>query len=163
MKHPIALWQDEESFELSQRHITLLGNPVVWWGALIVAAAAAIQFVRHRDLASRHRYALAFLTGGLLINYVPFMGIRRVMYLYHYLFALVFLVMLAAYCGGLLAGWNDDGDGSPLSFRSRRSAIGYWSVVALILVGFIYFLPFTYGWPLSPASYNQHFRVLHPL
>jgi dolichyl-phosphate-mannose--protein O-mannosyl transferase len=56
--------------------------------------------------------ALAFLTGGLLINYAPFMGIRRVMYLYHYLFALVFLVMLAAYCGGVLAGWNDDRDGS---------------------------------------------------
>ena len=159
MKHPIALWQDEASFELSQRHMVLLGNPVVWWGALIVVGAAAIQFARRRDVASRHRFALAFLSGGLLINFVPFMGIRRVMYLYHYLFALIFLVMLGAYCCGVLAGWND-GDG--LAFPSRRSAIGYWSVAALILVGFFYFLPFTYGWPLTPASYDQHFWVLHP-
>jgi dolichyl-phosphate-mannose--protein O-mannosyl transferase len=162
MKHPIALWQDTESVELSPRHVILLGNPAVWWGALIVIGIAVIRFARRRDLFSRDRFAVAFLSGGLLINYVPFIGIRRVMYLYHYLFALVFAIMLAAYCGGTLAGWNDDRDGRLWTFPSRRSAMVYWSVAALVLVGFIYFLPLTYGWPLSRESYDQHFWVLHP-
>jgi dolichyl-phosphate-mannose--protein O-mannosyl transferase len=38
----------------------------------------------------------------------------------------------------------------------------YWGVAALVLVGFVYFSPFTFGWTLSERSYDARFWVLHP-
>ena len=115
----------------------------------------------------RHRFTLAFLGGGFLINFLPFIAIRRVMYLYHYLFALVFLIMFAAYVGGTLAGWNEadetaDGSRTPWRFPTRASAALYWGIMALIVVGFVYFLPFTYGWSLTQPQFDARFWVLHP-
>ena len=54
---------------------------------------------------------IAFLLGGFLLNFLPFIAIRRVMYLYHYLFALVWLMLLAVMSLGALGctasrGWN---------------------------------------------------------
>jgi len=82
-------------------------------------------------------------------------------YLYHYLFALVFVVALASVMIGVPAGWNGGRDDF-WSFPTRRSAAGYFATLALLLVGFLYFLPFTYGWTMSLASWDAHFWVLHP-
>ena len=86
--------------------IILLGNPVIWWGCLVVVAVTAVSVLRNRTRWRDHTFAIAFLGGGLLINFVPFIAIRRVMYLYHYLFALMWLILLASYCLGVLADWN---------------------------------------------------------
>ena len=78
------------------------------------------------------------------------MAIKRVMYLYHYLFALIFLIMLASFSAGVL------------SERTRGFKLAYASIVVLMLAGFVYFLPFTYGSSLSATSWDSHFWVLHP-
>ncbi len=159
MKHPIGLWQSDDR----SVNIILLGNPVVWWGGVIAVLVALARAARAR--AAPRGFAFVFLAGGFLLNYLPFIAITRVMYLYHYLFALVWLSMWAAVCLGAQAGWSDtgDADATPLfRFSSRRSAAGYWTVVAAILIGFIYFAPLTYGWPLSPRAYDARFWVLHP-
>ena len=108
-----------------------------------------------------YEYGFAFLVGAVAINYVPFMAIKRLMYLYHYLFALVMAVACAAYVAGIAGGWMRE-DGGAWSFPSRRSAIAYWSVLGLVLVGFLYFLPLTYGFPQTTAAFDRRFWVLHP-
>jgi len=74
---------------------------------------------------------------------------------------LVFVVALASVIIGVRAEWNGGRDDF-WSFPTRRSAAGYLATFALLLVGFLYFLPFTYGWTMSLASWDAHFWVLHP-
>jgi len=161
MKHPILLWQDSATSD-PRRSIILLGNPVVWWGSGITALVVAVMLFFRRVRMNDHRFALAFLLGGFLLNYLPFIAIRRVMYLYHYLFALVWLVMLAVMALGVAAGWNEENDDVLWRFSSRKRAVIYWSAAAIVAVGFLYFSPFTFGWPISQRSYDAHFWVLHP-
>jgi dolichyl-phosphate-mannose-protein mannosyltransferase len=159
MKHPILMWQNVAAQTSS---IILLGNPVVWWGSGLAVLVAAGVFARQRWRARGYEFPLLFLLGGFLLNYVPFMGIRRVMYLYHYLFALIWLIALAVMAIGVIAGWNEDGDDVLWHFPTRRSAALYWAIAGVVLVGFAYFSPFTFGWPLSQTSYDARFWVLHP-
>lgn len=161
MKHPIGMWQNDHPLNGWQENVILLGNPVIWWGGLVVLFLAGANLLRHRDRWRAHRFAIAFLAGGFLINFAPFIAIRRVMYLYHYLFALLMLILLASYSLGVLARWNAD-DAAPWQFTSRRSATGYYGLAALIVVAFAYFSPLTYGWSLSQAAYDARFWVLHP-
>lgn len=163
MKHPIGMWQRDSTMTPTSPHtmIILLGNPVVWWAALLGAGLGVAEFFRRRQTFAGREFGFLLLFGGLLLNYVPFMAIRRLMYLYHYLFALVYLVALAAFSCGVLAGWMDD-DRAPWRWSSRRSAWLYSGLVALMVAGFVYYLPFSYGWTISAAAYDQRFWLLHP-
>ena len=161
MKHPIELWENSDR---RPAMIILLGNPVVWWGGGIAVLIAAAMFARQpgRMGGGRDRFALAFPLGGFLFNFLPFIAIRRLMFIYHYLFALMFLVMLATLSLGALARWNEPDDAALFRFSSPRSAWLYWGVGAAMLAGFLYFAPFSYGWSLSPSARDARFWILHP-
>ena len=161
MKHPILLWQNGATTN-HRSSLILLGNPIVWWGSLVGGIFFCVAFAARRLRLNEHKFAIAFLLGGFLLNYVPFIAIRRVMYLYHYLFGLVWLVLLTVMSLGIAAGWNEGSDDVLWSFPTRRSRVAYWTVAAIVLIGFVYFSPFTFGWPLSGWSYDARFWVLHP-
>ncbi len=164
MKHPIGLWLSDAKQSPGRQapFMILLGNPIVWWGGLVGLGLAILLLAWWRERARPFRFALAVLVGGYAINYLPFMPITRLMYLYHYLFALIWISMVAAFASGVLTGWAQMSDSAPWRFPSRRSRALYLTLAALIVVGFVYFSPFTYGFGLSSRSYDQHFWVLHP-
>jgi dolichyl-phosphate-mannose-protein mannosyltransferase len=161
MKHPFGLWEDFASPPGTKTMVILLGNPVVWWGGMVAVLLGAAMIALRRWRYDGYSYAVVFLAGAIAINYLPFTAIRRLVYIYHYLFALVFVAALASVMIGVPAGWAGDRQ-SLWDFPSRRSAVGYAATMALLLAGFLYFLPFTYGWTLSVASWDARFWVLHP-
>jgi dolichyl-phosphate-mannose--protein O-mannosyl transferase len=161
MKHPFGLWEDAASPPGTKTMVILLGNPVVWWGGMAAVLLGAVMFAIRRWRYEGYAYAVVFLSGAVAINYLPFIFIHRLVYIYHYLFALVFVAALGSVMIGIPAGWNDSGEGF-WRFPTRRSAAGYAATFALLLAGFVYFLPFTYGWTMSLASWDAHFWVLHP-
>ena len=180
MQHPFGLWNGPVAADGSRASIAFVGNPAVWWGGLVVTliglAALALRRERFRgelaaesagtsssaqDVTSAPRYfAVFFLLGGIVINFVPFAAIQRVMYLYHYLFALVFVVMFGTYALGLLSRWSAAGE----SWRARPawSRALYWAIAFVLLAGFVYTLPFTYGWTLSRSQWAARSWMLHP-
>jgi dolichyl-phosphate-mannose-protein mannosyltransferase len=161
MKHPFALWEDAAPPAGTKTMIILLGNPVVWWGGMVAVLLGAAMIALRRWRYKGHIYPVVFLSGAVAINYVPFAAIHRLVYLYHYLFALVFVAALGSVMIGVPAGWGGQPDAF-WSFPTRRSRAGYIAAVVLLLVGFVYFLPFTYGWNLTLASWEARFWVLHP-
>jgi dolichyl-phosphate-mannose--protein O-mannosyl transferase len=79
------------------------------------------------------------------------------------LYALLFVVAFAAYVVGVSVGWmRDDASSRTWNFASRKSAAFFFGVIALMLVSFLYFAPFTYGLALSNAAIERRFWVLHP-
>jgi dolichyl-phosphate-mannose-protein mannosyltransferase len=131
------------------RYIYTLGNPIVWWGVLLGAAAILIGWIARPARFRAVKWPLIFLGVGWMANYLPFAFIERPMFLYHYFYALVFSIAFVAVGLGALLKWNDEGE-RPFRFATRASALGYWGLLGAVLFGFLYFSPITYGLPLTP-------------
>jgi dolichyl-phosphate-mannose-protein mannosyltransferase len=147
---PVYYWQGETLKSGTQGNIYMLGNPVVWLMAFVGTLAALLFWlIRPEWLGSYRRKLVAFLLLGYGLNFVPFAFIDRPMFLYHYLFALLFSIMLACVMLGAAFDW--------LALHYGRKAVvqTYWILIATVVLSFLYFLPISYGWPLSPADLQQ--------
>lgn len=72
------------------RGILAIGNPIIWWAGLPALAFVAVQAVRQRGAAE------TFLVVGFLVSYAPYALVPRALFLYHFLPALLFLIMALA-------------------------------------------------------------------
>jgi dolichyl-phosphate-mannose-protein mannosyltransferase len=87
------------------RYLYLIGNPVVWWGALFGSALTALGWLLTPALFRPHRRRLIMLAAAWAGAYLPFSLIDRPMFLYHYFFPLMFCLAFAVYGIGILGGW----------------------------------------------------------
>ena len=67
------------------------GNPAVWWGGLLAMVALAIRVVRKRDGKA------LFIIIGYLSQLLPWVAVRRIVFIYHYFPSVIFLVLAMAY------------------------------------------------------------------
>jgi dolichyl-phosphate-mannose-protein mannosyltransferase len=75
--------------------IQLVGNDGLWWsGSAAMACLLGFILVRPRSLAQP---TLALVVLGHLLNWLPFALIARVMFIHHYLAALLFSVLALVY------------------------------------------------------------------
>lgn len=136
--------------------IYLIGNPVVWWGASVlfvvfVMNSLLMMVTRLRveaPGAARNGVWLPFV--GFLLAYVPFFGITRVIFLYHYLTPLVFSIAFVVLWLDA-AGWTR-GD----TWRGQRKS--YYLTIAALIVGFLLVSPLTYGF--SVGNYDEWLAAL---
>jgi dolichyl-phosphate-mannose--protein O-mannosyl transferase len=140
MARPIFYWVDGDA------RIYFLGNPVVWW-ASTVGVVLSIWYLVLSIKNRRKDKILILLLGAYALNLLPFMGIQRVMFLYHYMTAMVFAVLMLTY---VVEKVYDD----------RRAKIILTGLVLVSFASFLYFAPLTYGLNLSPTEYEK--RVLLP-
>lgn len=130
LERPIFYWVNETS------RIYLLGNPIVWWastvGILIVLINILLSGLRRLDRT------ILFLAGAWAINILPFIGIGRVMFLYHYFTALIWAILMLAY----------------LVDKAKHPRRAVAILTTLALASFIFFAPLTYGLPMSDHAYG---------
>jgi len=145
MARPIFYWVSGDS------RIYLLGNPIIWWGSTVAMLYLLIQFIYHVTCSIRnkkwfmlHDSCYMILIGGYLLNLLPFVGIKRVMFLYHYLTGLIFAVLILVYLIENIQPFD--------KLRARKIFIG---LAIASVVTFIYFAPLTYGLPLSSQAYDS--------
>ncbi|MBE9101752.1 phospholipid carrier-dependent glycosyltransferase [filamentous cyanobacterium LEGE 07170] len=144
-----------------------MGNPVLWWlsavGILALVAIVGIRFWQSTRqpfelpaLGDRtvptmtrlrvapqgwHLWTLLFLTVNWATNWLPWVPVTRCTFLYHYMGASVFALLA-------IALWLEWG------LRSGRPVFVQLSltVILLILLAFLFWLPFFLGLPLSPTG-----------
>jgi dolichyl-phosphate-mannose-protein mannosyltransferase len=125
--------------------IYLLGNPIIWWASsyailfLLVNFTPKIPALIARTKpppADRSELIIIF---GYLANLLPFIGVSRVLFLYHYLPALIFAILAI----GLL-----------LDRVERKWVVGT-VLLAASGCGFVYFASLTYGFSLSNAAMDR--------
>lgn len=139
MQRPMAYWEGAGA-----ARIDLIGNPLVWWGSsflLLVIATTGLHWRR-----------LTLPLAGYLAAFLPFAGIARVMFMYHYLAALLFAVITAALWLDHV-GWIH-GD----SLRGQRRS--YYLVGAALLLAFLLVAPRSYGMAVSADWYAATMRGL---
>ena len=132
-------WYFGQSDGGNNAYIYDAGNIVLFWGALVATVWCAIAAIRARSAT------LGFVVFAMLVQYVAWIPIARVLFFYHFFTALPFY-LLALACG-LAYLWETG--------RSWR-VVGYLAVAA---GAFIYFYPFVSGQPV-PGSQAAMFFVL---
>lgn len=138
MYRPIYYWSKNNA-----AHIYLIGNPVIWWGSALAMVGVIGGLIW---TAGKKRRRLALIASGFILNWLPFAFIGRVMFLYHYLASLVFAALGLAFLLDVMQSW-----------RTPVMTV----VIALVLSGFLFFAPLTYGLPL-PAD-ALAYRMWFPL
>jgi dolichyl-phosphate-mannose-protein mannosyltransferase len=151
LKRPIYYYTNSRKVDGKQEYIYLQGNPIIWWGLLAGVVAIAVGWLRRPELFERYRGSMALLGLAWLANYLPFVLIKRPMFLYHYFFSFMFCLAAVSIGVGLLAGWMTDGE-AIWQFPSRRSAALYWGILGIALASFIFFAPLSYGIPLTDSG-----------
>ncbi len=157
MARPIYYWYENSPGIASQEsRIYLLGNPIVWWAStaaiiyLLISLALSIfgfiiSKIRTYDIASRKIGFLPVLLGGAyLFNLLPFIGITRAMFLYHYMIGLIFAIVALTYL---------------IDREQSKNKIFVVLLVASFLA-FLFFSPLTYGLPMTNSAY--HLRTWFP-
>lgn len=150
MADPVYYWQGSVQANGLQGHIYLLGNPIVWvLGTVLTFMALVFWLVIPKSLG-KYRHVIACLLLGYGLNFIPFAFIDRPMFLYHYLYALVFSILIASVMLAVFFDWQTKQYGQKTAIRTLL-VFG-----AVVLIAFLYFLPLSYGWPLSPVELNRH-------
>ena len=163
IQHPMIFWRDTTLAKGQQASILMEGNPVVWYGIILMVIVGAVSVVRHRDRWRRWREPALVLGLAYAANFLPFAAIRRVMYQYSYFMAMIYSLGFAVLALGVASGWAvpPPGDREPLwQFPSRRSAALYWGILVLAVVGFVWFAPVTYGWTTSVQAFQARFWIV---
>ena len=144
----ISFWINDTT---KDAQIYLLGNPMVWWMAIIGVCAfmfyAFIEAVATRrgyfnydnDMSRRLQITGLFFITGWALHYWPFFIMGRALFLHHYLPAAIYSFLVFAHI-------------FDLALRLDRGYIrGFITVVllAMFFASYIFFSPITYGTTLS--------------
>jgi dolichyl-phosphate-mannose--protein O-mannosyl transferase len=117
------------------RGILAIGNPIIWWASLPAFALVAVRAVRSRAMPE------TFLLAGFAISYIQYAFITRALFLYHFLPALLFLIM------GLASG---------LARVRSRVGGGVVLVFLVLAVGWLVaFYPVLSGLPIAAPRYRM--------
>lgn len=131
MKRPIFYWQDVDR----EQYIYLLGNPFIYW----LGSLSVILLVFSRFFKKINNKTTLFILVGFLVNFLPFMFIGRVMFLYHYQSALVFTVIAIGYIIDTIK-------------IDTIKIVSSFMIVFACLIAFFYFSPLTYGLYLNESQ-----------
>lgn len=151
MIRPIYYWLGTSNTTPTEDKIYFLGNPFIWWGSTVAVFYLILSLVsgwiskRKNGWPSSEtpgRFAIGIsgvLLLGWVINYLPFIGIGRVMFLYHYMAALIFGILIFAY----------------LVDQTKRPQKAWIPILAIAALAFLYFAPLSYGLPLEAQSFQN--------
>ncbi|MFC3803738.1 glycosyltransferase family 39 protein [Cohnella sp. GCM10012308] len=119
--------------------IVAMGNPAVWWIGIPAVAGAIFLLLRGRARDPR----LVFLLIGLAAEYLPWVGVSRLTFIYHFFASVPFIILLIVY---LLKEGRE-------SVRLTRGHVYGYLGAALLL--FVLFYPILSGMTVD-KSYVAH-------
>ncbi len=121
-------------------HIYAIGNPFIWWTGCVFLILSVVQVIR------KEMPALAFATLSVFAYWLPWaLSPRKLVFLYHFLPSLPFVLIIIAYFLNLI--WE--------KFRYGKVFAILYLAVALGM--FIYFYPILAAIPVSNTSVEGYF------
>jgi predicted membrane-bound dolichyl-phosphate-mannose-protein mannosyltransferase/Gpi18-like mannosyltransferase len=130
-------WYFGQSDAGANAYIYDTGNLALFWGALIATIWCAIAAIRARSVG------LGFVVFALLVQYVAWIPISRVLFFYHFFTALAFYLLLLSV--GLAYLWE----------TGRKTVVVTYMTVAV--AAFAFFYPFVSGQPVPGSQAGMFF------
>lgn len=121
--------------------VSCMGNPAIWWVGIPCSL-----FVLYRWLGKRDQKA-GFLFLSYAAQYVPWMSIGRITFIYHYFPAILFVMLMMGYTMDYAVG----------RFRYGKKAVILYLITAILV--FALFFPVISGLPVS-KQWGLHLRWL---
>ena len=131
MTRPIYYWVN------ANERIYLIGNPIIWWASAVALLVFVLSLLKNLKSKTINNLSI-FLITGYVINILPFIGVKRVMFLYHYFTAYIFAIMILAW----------------LINQRKNPKIIFGVLMTIIVLSFLFFSPLSYGLELSPKAYE---------
>lgn len=144
-----AIWYWTNAVGGKTASIWLLGNPIIWF-AVLIAVAAAVIGIFFKWFRKKIPPVFYFLILGYFLNLLPFILISRIAFLYHYLSALIFGILILTVLYESFVKQN-----------STAEFIINYIFLPAVLIAFLVFAPLTYGLPLSEKMSAQYGSVIN--
>jgi len=164
VKKPVYYWV--KTLTPKTATIYLIGNPIIWWLVLlgVVASIFIILFVKkaRRRLTTSQVVNLPLIylfLFGYFLNLLPFIFVKRVAFLYHYLPALIFGILILAL---LMEKFVLTSFPTPGAFTvlPRGRKIIYASVLIAAVIGLLTFVPISYGLPVAQGYHDLYQKFI---
>ena len=139
MKRPIWYFSGEINSHLREG-ISAFGNPLIWWMGI-----PAFLFILYLIYKKRDRNAI-YLTFGYLSQYLPWIFIGRVVFIYHYFPSVPFVTLMIGYSMKKIV------DEKP---KWKKAMYVY---AALVVVLFIMFYPVISGKAVDPSYVQKYLK-----
>jgi dolichyl-phosphate-mannose-protein mannosyltransferase len=161
MIRPIGYFLENQNDKNS--HIYFLGNPLVWWFGLLGILGSFYLIIRNylykfKMKLSENFYSYSFLLliCGCLIYFIPFATIQRLMFLYHYLPALIFsIIIFAIFLEEIITMLFGKMPENRVFCENKKANLALLLVLFAVFASFVYFSPLTYGFPLSEEQFQS--------
>lgn len=124
--------------------IASFGNPFIWWMGLAALAGVVIIGIKKRD------WKAFVLLVGYFAQYLPWVGVTRIVFIYHYFTCVPFLILMLAYIANFLLEKYPYRSG----IAGKVTTCGIWIYVAACVALFIAFYPVLSGAPASADYIN---------
>lgn len=148
MKKPVYYWV--KTLTPKTATIYLIGNPVIWWLVLAGVICAVFIFLFVMKLRRKLQPLIYLFLFGYFINLLPFILVTRVAFLYHYLPALIFgILILTLFMEKFV-----------LTDFSRSRKIVYATVLLTAVIGFILIVPISYGLPVEQGIHDLYQKFI---
>jgi dolichyl-phosphate-mannose-protein mannosyltransferase len=137
MTRSIYYWVNENS------RIYLLGNPIIWWLSTMAVLISILYYVLRIKDKDYFDKTYIFLLAGFALNLLPFIGVNRVMFLYHYFTAYIFATMILVW----------------LISKQKSHKYIFGAIIAVSVIAFIFFAPLSYGLDLPSEAFKTRMWI----
>lgn len=111
--------------------VSCMGNPAIWWVGIPCQVFVLVQGILKKDKRA------AFLFLAYLAQYVPWMSISRITFIYHYFPAILFVILMMGYTINCIIH----------RFSWGKKAVTIYLAAAVIV--FFLFFPVVSGFPID--------------
>ena len=141
----VPLYLESASVFENRSTIVLMGNPVIWWigfAAMVIITAVIVNQVYSKKFTLRDHLPEVFLAVLFLFQWLPYVLISRVVFIYHFYVNMPFLCLASAFF---------------ISKYWSRKWVRILSVAFFVLVIsiFVLFYPAISGSPASPSTIDS--------
>ena len=156
------IWYFYEANDDKSSSIFFLGNPFVWWlGTLGIISylylMVRIFLKKFKSSVPRFFYKenTTIIFYSYLVYLISFGGVVRFTMIYHYLSALTFSVILFSLLfEGIIETKVGYSPTDKILFANKKANILFIGLLILVVAGFLFFSPLTYGIPLSEKAFQ---------
>jgi len=152
-----------ENYNNKTSFIYFLGNPMVWWLGFLGIIGFFYLIIRNFFYKFKlkvsplfYSYNTRIVVFAYIVYLFSFAAIPRFMLIYHYLPALTFsIIIFAIFFEGVIESIFGPSNKNEILFQNKKANILLFIILIAVFLSFLYFSPFTYGFPLTEQGFQS--------